>query len=90
MINAYETIAEQYLHEFESHVGSYLLTKDINALRDAENTMFGKDIDKTFFEYGRLEDYMTIVQQLIYAHDEGNEKIKKMKEGQLAKFYKNA
>ena len=89
MLDTYETIAEGYLHLFEKRVCEYLVTGNINALREAHDEIFGLEVDKSYFEWSRLEDYLTIVGQLLYAFDSKNEKILKMKQSQLLKFYNN-
>ena len=89
MLETYETIAEGYLHLFEKRVGEYLVTGNINALREAHDEIFGLEVDKNYFEWSRLEDYLTIVGQLLYAFDSKNEKILKMKQAQLLRFWNN-
>lgn len=88
-INDYASTAEMYLHVFERRVCEYLTTGNINALRKAHDEVCGQDVDRKYFEWSRLEDYCTIVGQLLYAFDEDNQKILKMKQAQLLKFYNN-
>ena len=89
MLDTYETIAEGYLHLFEKRVYEYLVTGNINALREAHDEIFGLEVDKSYFEWSRLEDYVKVVGELLYAFDSKNEKILKMKQAQLLKFYNN-
>ena len=89
MLDTYETIAEGYLHLFEKRVCEYLVTGNINALRKAHDEIFGLEVDKSYFEWSRLEDYVKVVGELLYAFDSKNEKILKMKQAQLLKFYNN-
>lgn len=89
MLNTYETAAEGYLHLFEKRVCEYLVTGNINALRAAHDEIFGLEVDKDYFEWSRLEDYVKVVGELLYAFDSNNEKILKMKQSQLLKFYNN-
>ena len=89
MLDTYETIAEGYLHLFEKRVCEYLVTGNINALREAHDEIIELEVDKRYFEWSRLEDYTTIVGQLLYAFDSKNEKILKMKQAQLLRFWNN-
>ena len=89
MLDTYETIAEGYLHLFEKRVCANLVTGNINALREAHDEIYGLEVDKSYFEWSRLEDYVKVVGELLYAFDSKNEKILKMKQAQLLKFYNN-
>jgi len=86
---SYETPAEGYLHKFEKRVCDYLVNGNINALREAHDEIFALEVDKNYFEWSRLEDYVKLVGELLYAFDEDNQKILRMKQAQLLKFWNN-
>ena len=89
MLVTYETKAEGYLHQFEKQVCEYLVTGNINAIRAAHDDVFELEVDTNYFEWSRLEDYVKIVGQLLYAYDSKNDKILKMKRAQLLRFWNN-
>ena len=85
-----QQVAEQDLHALEQYVKAYIQTEDAITLEKNVLHLFNnKQTDTNVFEWSRIEEYLKIIGHLCAAVKDNNEKIIKMRKGQLIKFYNN-